>query len=74
LPTRADTRRPNTVEGMTIQATQLDDVGMLHGQPEFEAVFTGVVQSAADDARLRPRRSGRFVHREQTQRALIRVK
>jgi hypothetical protein len=30
-------------------ATELDDVGMLRGQPEFEAVFTGVVQSAADD-------------------------
>ncbi len=30
-------------------ATELDDAGVLHGQPEFEAVFTGVVQSTADD-------------------------
>jgi methyltransferase family protein len=40
-------------------ATELDDIGVLRGQPEFEAVFTGVVQSAgvgdaeADDAWLR---------------------
>ncbi|WP_079924866.1 mycofactocin oligosaccharide methyltransferase MftM [Mycobacterium sp. AT1] len=31
-------------------ATELDDAGLLHGQPEFEAVFTGVVQSVTDDA------------------------
>lgn len=30
-------------------ATELDDAGVLRGQPEFEAVFTGVVQSVADD-------------------------
>jgi len=31
-------------------ATELDDAGVLRGQPEFEAVFTGVVQSVTDDA------------------------
>ena len=30
-------------------ATELDDAGVLRGQPEFEAVFTGVVQSVTDD-------------------------
>lgn len=30
-------------------ATELDDAGVLRGQLEFEAVFTGVVQSAAGD-------------------------
>jgi hypothetical protein len=39
-------------------ATELDDTGVLRGQSEFEAVFTGVVQSTvdgdgADDAWLR---------------------
>jgi Methyltransferase domain len=29
-------------------AVELDDTGVLRGQPEFEAVFTGVVRSAAD--------------------------
>jgi hypothetical protein len=35
-------------------ATELDDVGVLRGQPEFEAVFTGIVQTAGggDDAWL----------------------
>jgi hypothetical protein len=31
-------------------AAELDDAGVLRGQPEFEAVFTGVVQSVLDDA------------------------
>ena len=30
-------------------ASELDDAGLLRGQPEFEAVFTGVVQSVLDD-------------------------
>ena len=30
-------------------ATELDDAGVLRGQDEFEAVFTGVVQSVTDD-------------------------
>ena len=30
-------------------ATELDDAGVLRGQSEFEAVFTGVVQSVTDD-------------------------
>ncbi|HYO04721.1 MAG TPA: mycofactocin oligosaccharide methyltransferase MftM [Mycobacterium sp.] len=29
-------------------ATELDDTGVLRGQPEFEAVFSGIVQSATD--------------------------
>jgi hypothetical protein len=29
-------------------AAELDDTGVLRGQPEFEAVFTGVVQSTVD--------------------------
>nr|WP_284224344.1 mycofactocin oligosaccharide methyltransferase MftM [Mycolicibacterium sp. TUM20983] len=29
-------------------AAELDDAGVLHGQSEFEAVFTGIVQSAAE--------------------------
>jgi hypothetical protein len=29
-------------------ATELDDTGVLRGQSEFEAVFTGIVQSAAE--------------------------
>jgi hypothetical protein len=29
-------------------ATELDDTGVLRGQPEFEAVFTGVVRSGGD--------------------------
>lgn len=29
-------------------ATELDDAGVLRGQPEFEAVFTGIVQSVTD--------------------------
>ena len=30
-------------------AAELDDLGVLRGQPEFEAVFTGIVQSVASD-------------------------
>ncbi|WP_263997229.1 mycofactocin oligosaccharide methyltransferase MftM [Mycobacterium yunnanensis] len=30
-------------------AAELDDVGVLRGQPEFESVFTGIVQSVATD-------------------------
>ncbi|MGH3645070.1 MAG: mycofactocin oligosaccharide methyltransferase MftM, partial [Mycobacterium sp.] len=30
-------------------AAELDDTGVLRGQPEFEAVFTGIVQSALAD-------------------------
>ena len=31
-------------------AEELDDTGVLHGQPEFELVFTGIVRSTVDGA------------------------
>ena len=43
-----DLRPEELSDDSRLLAEELDDIGVLHGQPEFELVFTGIVRSTVD--------------------------